>query len=307
MNFIALCTVLLSTFTNRTTEQIPEFLVFDARPYAIDGWPLAPWLKLHPEKQKLIPAQSSACWRGCVGFWKIDGDRLVLDQLYDGGFHGTSGYGKAVSFEKLFGKPKGPIPADWFSGVIRIQTGKVLAKGEATIVPGIMSPDLHQTDVYFTISKGRVLATRRVDNQKEGASRSEEDYRWVFRSAKSVPDGGEWTDIRALARAKPPATTNDTLVTRGIVDTQEWNFSESTGYRPTDRKRDQILLNVPRTPTTDAVEVRLVCAKDIELPPDGHHVEVTGHMIESGVLTVTTIRRLKPGESFHHAAFASNP
>ena len=78
------CAVMIMQATAcMATTQMSEHLIYEGKRYTIPDWPLLPWLEAHPEKKSLFPVRHSACWRGCVGFWKIEGDRFLLNRLYD--------------------------------------------------------------------------------------------------------------------------------------------------------------------------------------------------------------------------------
>ncbi len=63
-------------------------------------------------KRPFMPENSSACWRGYVGRWKVKNDKLFLSRLMLS-FENPEVYAHIMRGEKeLF--------ASWFSGIIRI-------------------------------------------------------------------------------------------------------------------------------------------------------------------------------------------
>jgi len=85
---------------------------------------------------------SSACWREYQGKWEIK----------DGLFYLVDLRGKF----QLLGK--GPLLADWFSGVIRVPRGKMLKY----IHMGFES--VYEQEVHVKIEKGKVISSKVINN-----------------------------------------------------------------------------------------------------------------------------------------------
>ena len=88
---------------------------------------------------------STACWRGYLGIWEVLEGRLYLNKLI----------GKYRLESPV------PIPADWFSGVLRIPRGEVLHyvhMGFGTV---------YEEELHVKIDKGSVVDTRLIDNRSK--------------------------------------------------------------------------------------------------------------------------------------------
>lgn len=98
---------------------------------------------------------STACWRGYQGVWEIREDKFYLVAV-----HGDPEF-----------LPAQPILADWFTGVLRIPRGEVLAYRHM----GFAS--LHEEEIHIKIEKG-IVTKRRVLSAKELASRTDMRNFW---------------------------------------------------------------------------------------------------------------------------------
>ncbi len=101
------------------------------------------------------PERDSSCWRGYQGTWEIRDDRFYLVEVA-----GTPSYmGRA------------PILADWFTGVLRIPRGEMLAYRHM----GFASQ--YEAELHIKVERG-VVKERRLLSARDLASRS--DPRSVF-------------------------------------------------------------------------------------------------------------------------------
>ena len=94
---------------------------------------------------------STACWRGYVGTWSIEGGRLYLVKLE--GRHRLDG--------------AEPLIADWFTGVLRVPRGKTLV----SINMGFGS--VRESELHIKVAAGMVVASRTVDNRGKVHDRHE--------------------------------------------------------------------------------------------------------------------------------------
>ena len=64
------------------TLQIAEKLTYNGQKYELHTEPLRPYLYKHPiERPSRARTFSTACWRGYVGHWAIEDDKLYLVEL----------------------------------------------------------------------------------------------------------------------------------------------------------------------------------------------------------------------------------
>jgi len=102
------------------TAQIPERLMIEGRMQAMCTNPLWPYLCAMTNPPE-FEAPSSALWRGYIGSWEIDGDRLFLLSI-----EGQLKDGSHASVGSVFPGARGRVFAEWFSGEIRIPLGRLL-------------------------------------------------------------------------------------------------------------------------------------------------------------------------------------
>lgn len=88
---------------------------------------------------------STACWRGYIGSWEVRDGRLYLT--------GVQGRYEVLGDE--------PVPADWFSGVLRVPRGELLRY----VHMGFES--VYERDLYVKVEAGTVVETWTVDNRGE--------------------------------------------------------------------------------------------------------------------------------------------
>lgn len=101
-----------------------------------DGTPLG------KDRLDIHAAHSTACWRRYVAQWSIHDGRLYLDRLF-GPVHLLA---------------PGPLAADWYTGELVIQYGRI-------IVPGMFGLDrLREREHRIRVEAGRVVGERWVDN-----------------------------------------------------------------------------------------------------------------------------------------------
>jgi hypothetical protein len=85
---------------------------------------------------------STACWRRYVGTWEVRDGQLFLTSI-EGRF-------------KLLGNE--PLLADWFTGVLRVARGEMLAY----VHMGFGS--VYEEELHIHVERGRVTGTRVYDN-----------------------------------------------------------------------------------------------------------------------------------------------
>lgn len=132
------------------TAQVSEELIYKGERLSLCSNPLSPFLaNNHFDFQ----STSTACWRGYVGYWQIENDRLYLKRI--------SGYlknGQRANLETLFpGFPDG-VFAHWYSGELRCPRGKLLKY----VHGGYASQ--YEEDIFILIKKGVVTSERIITN-----------------------------------------------------------------------------------------------------------------------------------------------
>jgi hypothetical protein len=145
------------------TAQATEILLFEGEELSLCNEPLGPFI----ENNKMdfqFSAPHTALWRGYIGTWAIEHDRLYLKSLEGTILSEKSGL-EDVGLERIFpGFPDG-VFAHWFSGELRCAQGALLKY----VHGGFGS--VYERDLFFKVKKGLVLDRRVVVNGKaeEGA------------------------------------------------------------------------------------------------------------------------------------------
>lgn len=290
MKKIMIAALLLLTLLPSTafsTAQIGELLIYKGQTYEMYSTPLESYFsKENPRPES--PVVSTGCWRGYIGVWKIANGTLCLVSLHHVDHDAENYLGKEISFEKIFPKQKPPIPAIWFSGVLRLPQGEILRyvhMGFGTI---------YEKDLYITIKEGKVTAQRNVDNKGKGATQSTPDLQWVALAEEPVEDDGNWYDARLIRTGTFTAIMESgrNFMTRGIF---------------LNRGKDEpSYLWIPDTPTTRSEYLPMHSLPEKHQGRGGSHVEIRAHFVkeEKGYrLHVDSIKELKPGETMHHPNF----
>lgn len=106
------------------TAQCRERLIYNGEEYYLATEPLASYLIKHDIR---FIAPHTACWRGYIGSWLIEDNKLYLVDLKANISEGNKKFGadKEVGLDFLFpGQTK--VFANWYSEVIRIPHGKMI-------------------------------------------------------------------------------------------------------------------------------------------------------------------------------------
>lgn len=149
------------------TDQFSESLIYQSSEYNLCTEPLGPFLESSASTVK-FHGSSTALWRGYIGTWAIENERLYLVKL-SGRVEATDGK-REVGLEALFPDYPDGVFAHWFTGVLRCPAGALLryvhggfgstyerdlfipvqrgvVKGERWVVNGVADPDA--PDDYF--------------------------------------------------------------------------------------------------------------------------------------------------------------
>jgi len=160
------------------TAQVHEQLIFEGKETSMAFCPSIP--EGHPRIIELSREElqsdnvdpiifSTACWRGYIGTWEVK----------EGQFNLVNIKGRY----KLIGDDL--IPADWFSGVIRIPQGELLHY----VHMGFGS--VYEEEIHLKIEKGKVVKSRVVDNRNKDFNGW--DLNWQnMPGSENRFDGDDW-------------------------------------------------------------------------------------------------------------------
>ena len=135
------------------TAQIHEILTYGGE-VRMATLPLKQYLETRKDIKFLFCG--SHCWRGYQGKWEINNNKLFLVGL-KASVRDEKGF-RAVGLDYLF-PGKSEVFAEWFSGEIRIQIGKIIEYFHG----GFAS--VYEKDLYLKIDNGVLVSTREIDNR----------------------------------------------------------------------------------------------------------------------------------------------
>lgn len=138
------------------TAQCRERLIYNGEEYYLATEPLASYLIKHDIR---FIAPHTACWRGYIGSWLIEDNKLYLVDLKANISEGNKKFGadKEVGLDFLFpGQTK--VFANWYSEVIRIPHGKMMKY----VHQGYAS--LYEKELFLRFESGILVSYREEDN-----------------------------------------------------------------------------------------------------------------------------------------------
>lgn len=150
----------------KMTAQTPETLIYRGEKLALCSEPLKHFPGVSPVKTPYY-CPSTSLWRGYVGTWAIESDRLYLQSLSRA--KQVSGQDAYVGIADLFPGFSEGVFAHWYTGVLRCPRGALLKY----VHGGYLS--VYEEDLFIRVQRGVVVAERIVRNGT-AASGSEDGY-----------------------------------------------------------------------------------------------------------------------------------
>jgi hypothetical protein len=133
----------------QATTQIEDKIYLEGQKHPLFTLPLEQHYGPHNPRPK-FRAPHTACWRGYVAIWDIKDGVLYLKDIQAWTQQGE------VGLEALFPGTKGPVPATWFSGQLKVPEGKAVRRS----VPY----PVYEKYRMITVEKGRVVRQEVIDN-----------------------------------------------------------------------------------------------------------------------------------------------
>ena len=137
------------------TAQFSESVLLRGETLSLCTEPLAEYLLTSGSAIELH-AESTACWRGYIGTWAIEGERLYLVKL-EGTTRTDAGW-QALGLTDLFPDYPDGVFAHWFTGELRCTKGKLLQYMHG----GYGSS--YEQDLFIDVERGVVVGERLVVN-----------------------------------------------------------------------------------------------------------------------------------------------
>jgi hypothetical protein len=139
------------------TAQATEILLFEGEELSLCNEPLVYFLDNQQPPVKFM-SPHTALWRGYIGTWSIEGERLYLKSIKATIIDEVSGGFQEAGLDAVFpGFPDG-VFAHWFSGELRCARGALLKY----VHGGFGS--VYERDLFFKVKKGVVIDRREVVN-----------------------------------------------------------------------------------------------------------------------------------------------
>ena len=147
------------------SAQFSEILIYQGKELTLCAEPLGPFLEFSANPLR-FQYTSTALWRGYVGTWAIENDRLYLVKLSVNVV--TDGQEQDIGLDALFPDYPDGVFAHWFTGELRCPSGALL-----NYVHGGFA-STYERDLYFRVQRGVVLEARTVVNGQAEPDASQE-------------------------------------------------------------------------------------------------------------------------------------
>jgi hypothetical protein len=156
------------------TAQAHEELVYNGEVVGMCTTPLDDYFELI-NSQPVFLADCTALWRGYIGEWLIENQRLYLTGIKNAKlFNGEEG-----TVRTLFSDSDGKVFAYWFTGSIRIPRGEMIAYHH------IGFASVYERDEYLEIKDGVLIGRRLEENTLDQVSNGPGSLRNRLKAALS--------------------------------------------------------------------------------------------------------------------------
>ncbi len=145
------------------TAQAAEILHYKGKRLDLTDEPLSLYLA-NADWRPPFDTMSTACWRGYIGEWEIDRQRLYLIGIFDPSMSETA------DLSELFPDTNGRIFAHWVTAELRCPIGKLLNY----VHMGFASE--HEQDLFITFRQGELVSERLVSNGKSSDPNAADGY-----------------------------------------------------------------------------------------------------------------------------------
>ena len=144
----------LYNHTNKMTEQISEILFYKEEKYYMETEPLDSYLI---KNNKEFISLSSSCWRGYIGEWEIQDNKLFLINLNS---YLADMLKKGPILNDVFPN-QNTVFAEWFTGELVIPYGEILKCNDMPY------SSVYEKIIFLEFKNGFLVGERKVDNIKE--------------------------------------------------------------------------------------------------------------------------------------------
>ena len=147
------------------TGQAGEFIIFNGDTLEMLSEPLESFLTLNEPRENYSHYLKNGCstgvYRGYVGYWEIKNDKLFLKNVF------ICGEASKPIKNLLFKDSQGDVLADWFTGELYLQKGKLLKYNHSGY------ERCYETEIVIRIEKGVVVD---INEYKNGVKPSDRNF-----------------------------------------------------------------------------------------------------------------------------------
>lgn len=147
---------MVMAFRAGATGQSGELIIYQGDTLQMLSEPLESYLSSHEPRENFYPFLENGCstalWRGYIGLWTLQDGKLYLVDVY--------GCGKnTISIkDKIFPGATGPVYAEWFSGHLAIQKGKMILYHHSGY------DRYYEKEILISVQQGLVVGTIEYEN-----------------------------------------------------------------------------------------------------------------------------------------------
>jgi hypothetical protein len=156
MRYIVILIFALWTTICLATGQGGELVIYKGDTLTMLSEPLETYLRNNEPRQKFHPFLENGCstalWRGYVGLWRIQNGKLLLVDIYVCGDRTQSIKGT------IFKNQNGEIAADWFTGDLFIEKGKMIKYNHSGY------DRYYETEIVANVSEGSIQTEKEYKN-----------------------------------------------------------------------------------------------------------------------------------------------
>ncbi len=138
------------------TGQAGELIIFQGDTLEMLSLPLESYLNLNEPREKYNPYLEYGCstgnYRGYVGLWEISDNKLLLKSVF------VCGEKSNDIKNVIFKNRQGDIFADWFTGELSIQKGKLIKYYHSFF------ERWYEKEIVLKIENGKVIGIQEFDN-----------------------------------------------------------------------------------------------------------------------------------------------
>lgn len=137
------------------TAQMPEIITYKGVKRDLLECPLEYRFNKKKRKRPSFISPHTACWRGYIGEWLIEDDKLYLVDIK----HYTVSADPLFDWRSMFDYHQGKVLASWYTGELRVTDGKALFSSNSYF------ESVYETEITIYVEGGNVKNVREANYQ----------------------------------------------------------------------------------------------------------------------------------------------